>query len=132
MRRSSAGRLSVAMRASRFSLIAGLLLTPASAHAQTVQQPRIYRDCAAEARAAQARGGEPIVCGDREARSPYRLPEQPDRFDPYGDVQSVSRERHSLYEVGESGLYSCGNVGPGGHTGCGFRRFKQSLEQHGK
>jgi hypothetical protein len=120
------------MRLSRIGLLVGLLVGAAPSASQTVAQPRIYRDCAAEARAAQARGGEVVVCGEREARSPYRIPEPPERFDPNGTVQSVSRERHSLYEVGESGLYSCGNVGPGGHTGCDFRRFKQRLEQHGK
>ena len=55
-----------------------------------------------------------------------------DRFDPGGTVESVSRERHRLYEVGESGIGSCSPSGPGGTEGCSFRRFKQMLEQYGK
>lgn len=121
------------MRPGRFSFIAGLILAPGSVQSQqTAPQPRIYRDCAAESRAARARGGDPVVCGEREARSPYRIPEPPEGFDPAGTVASVSRERHALYEVGDSGLYSCGNVGPGGHTGCDFHRFKAWVEQYGK
>jgi hypothetical protein len=95
-------------------------------------QPRIYRDCAAEARAAQARGDELVVCGDREARSPYRIPEPPDRFDPAGTVQSVSRERHSMYEVGDSGIGSCSPVGVGGASGCMLRGWKAKREQYAR
>ncbi len=110
----------------------GLLLSPISAYPQTVTQPRIYRDCAADARSAQARGEEIVVCGERDARSPYRIPPPPDGFDPGGTVQSVSRERHSLYEVGDSGIGSCGTVGPGGWTGCMHRTWKEKRQQYGK
>ncbi len=94
--------------------------------------PRIVRDCEREAREARARGGEIVVCGDRGARSPYRLPEQPQRFDPAGPIDSVSRERHRMYEVGEGGIGSCSTVGPGGWTGCMPKRWKDAREQWGK
>jgi hypothetical protein len=75
---------------------------------------------------------EVVVCGRRNEAERYRLPIRPEGFDKNGTIPSVSRERHRLYEVGETGLYSCSNVGPGGYTGCGLKNFKAKLEQHGK
>ena len=77
-------------------------------------------------------GDDIVVCGRRDRTERYRLPIRPEGFDVNGTVDSVSRERHRLYEVGETGLYSCSNVGPGGHTGCAWKEFKGRLEQHGK
>jgi hypothetical protein len=75
---------------------------------------------------------EIVVCGRREQpRSPYRLPEPPPRFDAGGGDESVSRERHGLYEQGDTGIHSCSTVGPGGYTGCSFRQWKDSDEQWG-
>lgn len=77
--------------------------------------------------------GEIVVCGGQ--RSPYRLPPPSPRFDPDAGVNSISRERHELYEQGDSGIGSCSTVGPGGTSGCGFKAFKRSHEQndgHGK
>ncbi len=91
--------------------------------------PRIVRDCAREARRALERGDEIVVCA--EARSPYRLPPS-ERFDLAGPVDSVSRERHRLYEHGESGTGSCSTVGPGGWTGCMSKRWKEAREQWGR
>ena len=87
--------------------------------------PPIVRDCREE----RARG-EIVVCGNREERrSPYELPVINDRFDPNGEMESVSRERHALYEVGDTGIHSCSTVGPGGYTGCDFIRWKGDREQ---
>ena len=73
-----------------------------------------------------------VVCGRREQqRSPYRLPEPPPRFDAGEGTASVSRDRHSLYEHGDTGIHSCSAVGPGGYTGCTFRKWKESDEQWG-
>lgn len=77
-------------------------------------------------------GDEIVVCGRRNEAERYRLPIRADGFDVNGPIPSVSRERHRLYEVGDTGLYSCSNVGPGGYTGCAFKDFKAKLEQHGK
>ena len=75
---------------------------------------------------------EIVVCGRRNEAERYRLPIRPDGFDVNGPIPSVSRERHRLYEVGETGLYSCSNVGPGGYTGCAWKQFKWDVEQKGK
>ena len=82
----------------------------------------------------QPRDGEEIVvCGSRDEQARYRLPQlERDGFDPEGPIDSVSRARHRLYEVGDSGIASCSTVGPGGYEGCGWRRFKQEVEQRGK
>jgi hypothetical protein len=73
-----------------------------------------------------------VVCGRREQpRSPYRLPEPPPRFDAGEGTASVSRERHGLYEQGDTGIHSCSTVGPGGYTGCTFRKWKEGYEQWG-
>ena len=81
-----------------------------------------------------ARGGDEIVvCGQRNReRSPFRLPEEPDRgFDPDAGVDSVSRERNRLMEPGASGTGSCSPVGPGGWTGCQAIPFRNDIDQHG-
>ena len=75
---------------------------------------------------------EIVVCGRREERrSPYRLAEPPPRFDAGGGEESVSRERHGLYEQGDTGIHSCSTVGPGGWTGCTFKKWKDGYEQWG-
>lgn len=84
--------------------------------------PSIVPDC-------KQRPDDIVVCGTRGERSPYRLPPQHDGFDPEGSIPSVARERHKLYEVGETGIGSCSNVGPGGWTGCQFRTWKEGRQQ---
>lgn len=71
---------------------------------------------------------ELVVCG-RRGDSPYRLPLVHDGFDPDGPVDSVSRERHRLYEVGDVGIGSCSTVGGGGWTGCDSIAWKQAHQQ---
>jgi hypothetical protein len=46
-------------------------------------------------------------------------------------MESVSRERHKLMEVGDTGIHSCSVVGPGGWTGCDLKVIKRA-EQQGK
>lgn len=87
--------------------------------------PRCTRDPAAS--------DDIVVCARRSETERQRLPRiTPDRFDPNGPIDSVSRERHRLYEVGDTGIGSCSNSGPGGMSGCDFKRFKAWVEQHGK
>lgn len=75
-------------------------------------------------------GEEIVVCARREEkRSPYRIPEPPDRFDPGGTVESVSRERNGLLDHGDVGIGSCSTVGPGGSTGCMLRQWKKDDQQ---
>jgi hypothetical protein len=54
------------------------------------------------------------VCGHRDEGSGYRLPQLDQHFDPAGSIDSVSRERHRLLDVGAAGTHSCSTVGPGG------------------
>jgi hypothetical protein len=69
------------------------------------------------------------VCGHRDESSGYRLP-QPEYFDPAGSVDSVSRERHRMLDVGASGTHSCSPVGPGGWTGCMLTTWQNADEQY--
>lgn len=114
--------------AAAIPLLFWIWASPASA--QDVYQapailPTIDKPC-------QSNEEEIVVCGRREERrSPYRLPEPPPRFDAGGGEESVSRERHSLYEQGDSGIHSCSTVGPGGWTGCTFKKWKDGYEQWG-
>jgi len=81
------------------------------------------------------RGEDPdevVVCGRRGERELYRLPIRNQGFDKDGTVDSVSRERHRLYEVGDSGIGSCSTVGPGGWTGCFHQWVKARREQRGE
>ena len=86
----------------------------------------------AEDSACGASGAEDIVVCGRTARgAEYRLPPQDEGFDPWGDVESVSRERHRLLGHLPGGIGSCSTVGPGGWTGCDIQVIKRA-EQQGK
>ena len=114
-------------------LAAAASLPPLPVFAQSVGEPgsilsTIEKPCGGNGR----EDDEVVVCGRRERpRSPYRLPEPPPRFDAGGSDSSVSRERHQLYEMGDTGIHSCSAVGPGGYTGCVFKQWKNSDEQWG-
>ena len=111
-----------------------LAMMPAAGLAQQsdVQQgppapPKIVKNCR------NTQTNEIVVCGSNE-RSPYRLPPPRPGFDPDAGVDSVSRQRHSLYEVGDSGIGSCSTSGPGG-GGCmaqSFKRYREQTDGHGK
>ena len=76
------------------------------------------------------RGADGItVCGRRDTAQGYRLP-PPERFDPAGPIDSVSRERHRLFDVGAAGIGSCSTVGPGGWTGCMLEDWRHEDEQY--
>jgi hypothetical protein len=120
----------------RLILPALLVAAPAaSAHAQSADPSagaaagdsapslRIVRDC-------RGARDELVVCGRREERSSYRLPALHEGFDPDGPVDSVSRERHRLFELGEAGTGSCSTVGGGGWTGCESLAWKHMHQQH--
>jgi hypothetical protein len=72
---------------------------------------------------------EVVVCGHGRPPANYRLPE-PKGFDPRGEVESVSRERHRLMEGGEGGIHSCNFVvGSGSWTGCELRGLRRAEQQ---
>jgi len=102
-----------------FALIAA---APPPAPPTVPASPKIVPEC----RPGQA---DIVVCARRGERSPYRLPPQHEGFDPDGAMPSVSRERHRLYEVGQTGIGSCTNVGPGGWTGCQFLHWRDEHHQ---
>ena len=78
------------------------------------------------------RDGEAIVvCGKRNPGVAYRLPPSDRAFDPWGDVESVSRERNRLLGPLAAGSGTCSAVGPGGWTGCDVEVIKRA-EQQGK
>jgi hypothetical protein len=128
--KAGVGAGNIEQNGSRLLAIAGLAALgafPAPAHAQTRIQV-IAPDCE------RSRGGDEIVvCGQREERSRYRIPEPPDTgFDPSGTIESVSRERNALTEPGAAaGIGSCTNVGPGGWTGCRAQEFRREIDQYG-
>ena len=106
---------------------AGAQATAETAPAETAVSKVEVRDCGS-----QAASGEILVCGKGSGRSPYRLAPAPERFDPRGDMDSVSRERHRLFEVGASGIGSCSTSGPGGWTGCDLIKWKDQYEQRAR
>jgi len=119
-------------RIGRNAATAALLFAADAALGQSADLARVQiltRECEG------SRGGDEIVvCGQRgETRSPYRVPEEPDRgFDPEGAAESVSRERNALMEPGSrTGTGSCSNIGPGGFTGCMARHFDRQIDQYG-
>jgi hypothetical protein len=72
---------------------------------------------------------EIIVCGRRAPDERYRLPDRNGPFDPSGNTYSVMRERERWTEGGETGINSCGPVGPGGWTGCLVQQWKREGQQ---
>lgn len=94
-----------------------------------VRLPRAIPECRAST-GSERETGEIIICANPREQQRYRLPTR--EWDPDGPAQSVSRERHSLYEQGDAGIGSCSTVGPGGWTGCAFRAWKAAREQHGR
>ena len=99
--------------------------SPASAQAreESPAQLRVIENCPVSGDSDEA-----VACG-RRSRSPYQLPEQREGFDPAGSIDSVSRERNRLLDVGATGIHSCSPVGPGGWTGCDIIRWKEAHEQ---
>ncbi|HEY7808953.1 MAG TPA: hypothetical protein VIA98_01075 [Allosphingosinicella sp.] len=122
-------------RVAKLGLLVGVAtsLPSVPASAQTVTQPgSILSEIEKPCISGGAEGEEVVVCGRRDKpRSPYRIPEPPPRFDAGGNDLSVSRERHQLYEQGDVGIHSCTAVGPGGMTGCVFKKWKNGDEQWG-
>ena len=108
-------------------LIAGFAAAPAAGQsaAPAAAAPRMVEPCPTRP------SEEIVVCGDPEAPERYRLPPQPEGFDPWGGIDSVSRERNRLLGTGPAGNGSCTTVGPGGWTGCDVAVIKQA-EQQGK
>ncbi|TZG28095.1 hypothetical protein FYJ91_07165 [Sphingomonas montanisoli] len=83
----------------------------------------------------KARGTSDIVVCRRTGETAalrYRLPIRQQGFDPGGNVDSISRERHRLLDVGGSGTASCSPIGAGGWTGCQSRDWKAAREQYNK
>lgn len=81
------------------------------------------------------RPGEISICGKREADPPYRLPQQfrDEGFRIDGPVDSVSRERHLIMDVGGAGAQqnACSAVGMAGWTGCEVKGWKEADQQRG-
>lgn len=71
---------------------------------------------------------EIVVCGSSD-QARYRL-EPSEGWDPNGTVDSVLRERRRMLELGDTGISSCSTVGPGGWTGCQFKRWREAQEQN--
>jgi hypothetical protein len=97
------------------------LAGPPATAAPAVTLPRIVEDCRRDP-------SEIVVCSRPTQLSPYRLPPQ-EGFDPDGPIDSVSRERHRLMDVGAVGIGSCSTVGPGGWTGCDAIQWKEQHQQ---
>ncbi len=112
-----------------------LLLLAAAAAQPAASAPSIALKDIARAVTACARGGgsDVVVCGRRDADSPFRIPEsfRDPGFDVDGPVDSVSRERHKLMDVGATGIHSCSATGAGGWTGCMVNDWERDDEQRG-
>ena len=106
-------------------LLSGGAFAQAPTPAAGPQPKRIVEDCR------DRQEGELVVCGKRNPDSDYRLPPGDAPFDPWGDVESVSRERHRLLGPIAAATGTCTTVGPGGWTGCDVEAIKRA-EQQGK
>ena len=118
--------LSLALAAPALAQPAGPPLPPRLAPRTATPPPTVCENAPA--------GEEIVVCGERESDERYRLPlVRNQRFDPNGNVDSVSRERNRLLGTNAGGtLGSCTNVGPNGMTGCHNQGVWQRREQKGR
>ncbi len=76
--------------------------------------------------------GEITVCADTDPpRSPYRIPAEIPRHEEYGTraSDSVSRERNALFDYDNGGPGTCSRSGPGGNTGCLYRKHLRNEQQ---
>ena len=71
-----------------------------------------------------------VVCGFRKSNR-YRVVPPDMKFEPQGNRASVARERSRWVEGGETGIGSCGPVGPGGWTGCMQKGWRQGRQLRG-
>ncbi len=74
--------------------------------------------------------GEAVVCASRDPPpSPYRAPiAQPRMFGERGTA-SVSAERNRLLGPDAGFTGTCSGIGPSGPFGCGFKQFKDNVNQ---
>lgn len=87
------------------------------------------RDEVARQECRQVDKDEILVCGQRQVDERYRIPNRDRPFDPDGDQRSAMRERMRWIEGGETGIGSCGPVGPGGWTGCKLQEWERERQQ---
>jgi hypothetical protein len=124
----------------RIAMALTALAAPLASWAAQTAGPPVPQRLLPRARAAEPcenrpqAGEEIVVCGEQESDERHRLPLVRDRrFDPAGDVDSVSRERNRLLGTNAGGtLGSCNNVGPNGMTGCLNQGVWQRREQKGR
>ena len=76
--------------------------------------------------------GEITVCADQQPkRSPYRIPAEIPKHEEYGTraSDSVSRERNALFDFDNGGPGTCSRTGPGGNSGCLYRKHLRNEQQ---
>jgi hypothetical protein len=115
----------------RYILGAVPILLASSAYAQSAPAPAPAPQPIIEDPCKSRDADDILVCGNRQADKAYRLPPLNEGFDPWGTVESVSRERHQLLGPETAGNGSCSTVGAGGWTGCDIANIKKA-EQMGR
>ena len=75
------------------------------------------------------RSDEVVVCGRRDMLKRYQVTDPDAPWDPLGTTESVARERATWIQEGDTGVQSCGPVGPGGWTGCTVKQWKRERQQ---
>ena len=73
---------------------------------------------------------EVVVCVRRPAEERYRIPEA---YRPSGDRQQSQgwvNQQQELRTVGATGIGSCSEVGPGGHTGCLLKQIQRNEAEY--
>lgn len=107
------------------ALLFSLLLAQAAPTPDIVAQAVREQDCRS-----RTASEDIIVCGRRQADERYRLPDRDRPFDPDGETDSVMRERGRWIDGEQTGIQSCGPVGPAGWTGCIVRQQARAREQY--
>ena len=75
---------------------------------------------------------EIIVCHRRDGPKRYQVTDPRAPFDPRGNKPSVARERFKAVQEGETGIQSCGAVGPAAWTGCLLKEWRDERQQQGQ
>lgn len=77
----------------------------------------------------KSRPDEIVVCATRDPASPYRAPLPGPRTFGERGTASPSAERNQLLGPIVGTIGNCSTWGPGGLYGCGFKEFKENVNQ---
>ncbi|GAA4010376.1 hypothetical protein GCM10022280_04480 [Sphingomonas swuensis] len=91
----------------------------------------VTREVARQECRSRGEDAEVLVCGRRAQAQRYQVTPPDAPYDPGGNVKGVMTERMGWVGEGDTGIGSCGPVGPSAGTGCFVKSWRRTLQQQG-